>query len=132
MSESESDGYHPVNRNESWLHSDSARSALAPNRVGPVRVAEEATRDIRDSVRRVLEEAYSSDSSSEPEILFEQDSDIVVERVFPPENATASLNRHNETEPENNQVRENGPEDNRESDNGLEENNERALDVISL
>ena len=58
-------------------------SELVPRRsrisqVNTVRIFEEAVRDIRDNVRRMLEPRYSSDSASGSELY----PNIVIERVF--------------------------------------------------
>ena len=80
-------------RNTSWLHSEPAWRARRISPVSPVRIVEEAVRDIRDSVRRNLETRYSSDSSPEPELH----PNIIIECEFPFDEVNDSL-IHNHTD----------------------------------
>jgi len=51
-------------RNQTWLHSDVARKAIQ-TAINPIRVIEDATRDISDSVRRTLQFTNSDSESDE-------------------------------------------------------------------
>jgi len=67
MSDGANNRRRPVEPHKSWLHSEPARRArLTP--LSPIQIVEQAVRDIRDNVRRNLEENYSSESSPEPEL----------------------------------------------------------------
>lgn len=91
-----SDGAYirPPIRNHSRIHSEPNRGAHRISPLGPVRIVEEAVRDIRDSVRINLESLYSSESSPEPELH----PNITVERVIPFEDTDASLLNNNPDE----------------------------------
>ncbi|KAM0731569.1 hypothetical protein ACS0PU_002629 [Formica fusca] len=64
--------------NKSWLFSEPANRAIRNSAVSPIRVAVEALRDIRDNVRRNLNELNSSENLSEPEL----GANVVIEREF--------------------------------------------------
>jgi len=54
-------------RNKTWLHSEVARKAIR-TALHPIRVIEEATHDISDKVRRILQFANSDSETDETEL----------------------------------------------------------------
>ncbi|XP_071627755.1 uncharacterized protein [Temnothorax longispinosus] len=65
MSENENP---PAELNQSWLHSETSRRARRNRPLSPVQTTEEGVSDNRETVRRNLDEYYSSESESEPEL----------------------------------------------------------------
>src|SRR5580765_3304672 len=77
MSEGRNERPRPT-ANASWLFSEPANRAIRYSLLSPTRIVEEAVRDIRDNVRRNLNEDYSSGSLAEPEL----GANVITEREF--------------------------------------------------
>jgi len=92
MSDGVNDRRCPVERNTSWLHSESARRAARPTPLNPIQVIEQAVSDIRENVRRNLEAYYSSESSPEPELH----PNVNIEREFTFDDIDLSIINPNE------------------------------------